>query len=589
MKLSWLFLLIDKHPTLIARESRKQKWHRYGAIMNSQKLLPLPFTRHFFFQNVHRSQRKLVAGSDSNHQRQFSVTTTTTFRRQSKVFDIKLINVSGEVDWQAWAGPGQSQYEPQHFRQGISQCQSRTFTSDQFDDTTDPWTDMKNVLPVQDRIMYLKLVDYRTYQGDCHVPSENSQRDRKLRKELGVSDQLMEWICKQRKRHMDLMKGRIKNEFERHKILFLANMLESIGFMWSEREARWQRSFNRLVKYNAYYKTTNVEKKEDPQLWSWAAAQRKAYQQRKLSKARINLLEGVGFVFDLQEASWWNYFEQICDFAKKNGSPDVPTQSKDHPSLGAWVARQRRQYLGGELSNERIKALESIGFLWDVHEKRWDQYYNELVTFHREHGHTRVPVAMGQLWQWVERQRRQLRQQANEGQENDTDNTEKIAALNQINFDWSVAADEDRAKRLMELTFSVAVQEERWVEHYKKLCAFKERFGHFVVPPTKNHELASWVKNQRFSYNHGRLSPERIAALDEIEFAWTGQAARWDRLYQQLVEFQAEHGHTRIPTRQRELYRWITQQRKELRDLADNQQECRNPKLLALEEILDDE
>lgn len=457
--------------------------------------------------------------------------------------------------------------------------------------------DLQKLFPLEDERMYRKLVEYKERWGDCHLPAGDSRRDRALRKQLGISEELTEWVSNQRKRYNDMKKGKIKKELEKHKILYLGTMLESIGFIWSERDSRWYRWFNKLVQYKEQHNTFYVEKKRDQKLWSWAASQRKIYHKGTLQESRVNLLKQVGFVFDLQEAAWWKFYEQLCNYAKEHGSPDVPTQSKDDPSLGGWVARQRRQYISGELSKDRIEALESIGFKWDVHEERWDQFYKDLVAFHAENGHTRVPVSVGPLWYWVERQRRQLRQQASEDQQNNSqiDDTDKIAALNDINFDWSVAADEERAKRLMELTFSVAVQEERWVEQYKKLCTFKERFGHFVVPPTdpKYQELASWVKNQRFSFKHQRLSPERIAALDDIGFAWTGQAARWDRLYQQLVKFRAEHGHTRVPTKYRELYRWISQQRKELRDMENklnkNPDSQPDPRLLALEQILDDE
>lgn len=494
----------------------------------------------------------------------------------------------------------------------ITTCTSRqvrTFTSrpsSSHDKSHPDDTDLQLALSPQDEQMYQQLLEYKNRWGDCHVPTENRQRTEELRRTMGVSDDLTSWVSLQRQRYIDLKKGRIKDPVEKHKLVFLSTLLESIGFIWTEREANWQRSFNRLLQYKERFNSVHVQQTKDAKLWSWAAAQRKAYQKGKLSENRFKLLNDIGFVFDLQEAAWWNFYEKLCDYAKTHGTPDVPTQSKDDPSLGTWVARQRRQYLAGEISPQRVDALESIGFLWDVHEQRWDQFYNELVAFHATHGHTRVPVAMGALWHWVERQRRHLRKHTHEdhqepSSEDDHNNTEKIAALNQINFDWSqVAPDEQRAKRLKELTFSVALQEERWQENFQKLSTFQERYGHFVVPHTspKYQELASWVKNQRFAHKRGRLSSERVAALNNIGFAWTGEEARWDRLYQQLVKFHTEHGHTRIPTKQRELYRWITQQRRELRS-KDNQQQQQqrrsngpsepNPKILALEKILSDE
>lgn len=457
-------------------------------------------------------------------------------------------------------------------------------------------------LSAKDERMINHLIAYKEIHGDCHVPTSKRKFIEEERQRLGISDELVEWVSQKRRQYMSWQTGKVKNknipESDQVQIL----ILESMGFMWSEREAQWQRYFNRLEAHKARHGTLHVAKEKDPQLWLWADMQRKTYQKEKMPEARVNLLEEIGFAFDLQEAAWRQSYEKLADYAKEHGTANFPTQSEEDPSLGGWVARQRRHYHMNELSEERIRELESIGFSWDIHGEKWEEFYNELVTFHSDHGHTRVPVTAGPLWAWVDRQRRILRQQASDEDGFSAESNDKIAALNRINFDWSIAKDDEegRTKRLMELMFSVAVQDERWVENYKKLCAFKERFGHFSIPPNRPEyrELSTWMKRQRFLYKRDRLPEERIAALDEIGFAWTGQAARWDILYEQLVRFQAEHGHTRVPTKSRELYRWTNQQRKALRDLAEKNQtkapgaraESKpDPRLLALGKILADD
>lgn len=430
--------------------------------------------------------------------------------------------------------------------------------------------DETEALDPYDEKMLNELHTYKEKHGDCHVPAGTGRVAERERERLDVSDELATWVARQRQRYKDIQNKKIKKMTKADQIRIV--VLESMGFMWLEREAQWQRFFNRLEAHLRQHGNLELHREEHPQLWHWADQQRKAFAQGRLSDQKVNLLKELDFVFDLQEAAWWNHFDRVCDYAQKYGDPNVPVKSKDDPSLGAWVARQRTHYNAGELSQERIDALEKIGFSFDVHGEKWMKHYKELVAFYEKHGHTRVPVSEGQLWQWVDRQRRKLRQTqagSDDVAELSLDSAEKITALNKIHFDWSVTDDEDRARRLMDLTFSVDIQDERWIENYKKLCDFKERFGHFSIPP--NHpdyqELASWAKHQRFLNKRRKLSPERIAALDELGFIWSGQGARWDRLYQEVVRFHAKHGHTRIPTKQRELYRWANQQRKALKDL----------------------
>jgi hypothetical protein len=102
-----------------------------------------------------------------------------------------------------------------------------------------------------------------------------------------------------------------------------------------------------------------------------------------------------------------------------------------------------------------------------------------------------------------------------------------------MGFDWNNYEvddqdEEDRVKRLMELTFHVAVHDEKWVENFKRLVAFKEKFGHFGVPSDESSEfqdLPNWVRHQRFLYKRNKLPEDRLVHLEGIDFAWTALEA----------------------------------------------------------------
>ena len=311
------------------------------------------------------------------------------------------------------------------------------------------------------------------------------------------------------------------------------------------------------------------------QLGRWIDKQRRQYQEKRLSEQRMELLNDLGFAFDVHDAKWWEFHAKLEEYLQENGDTLVPADYPKDPPLGNWVSRQRRLYGANDLQEDRIKALEDINFSWNVLNDNWDRYYSQLCEFYEENGHCRVPTSDRFLWDWVNRQRRQLRQLGKPTSEDGKNTIEMIDALNKMDFDWTEQEEagttldqvtKDRAQKLMELPFNAAIHEDLWIENFRKLCAFKDRYGHFAVPYSGVYaELSRWVRHQRFLFKRNKLPQERVAVLDDIDFVWTAQAARWDRLYEELMLFYGENGHTRIPTRNTELYRWTNQQRKALK------------------------
>lgn len=90
------------------------------------------------------------------------------------------------------------------------------------------------------------------------------------------------------------------------------------------------------------------------------------------------------------------------------------------------------------------------------------------------------------------------------------------------------------------------------------LLRFKAKNGHTRVPnPFKeNPGLGRWFKNQRFNYKKGTLTEERKRWLDAVGFVWGSKRPRppttkdedlWNKRYQELMVFQKETGHCRVP------------------------------------------
>lgn len=420
----------------------------------------------------------------------------------------------------------------------------------------------------EDESMLSLLMDYRERHGNCHVPSGSSQLGREEREQMGVSDELSNWLDRTRNRYRrtQMYAGKVNKSFQ-----VLIVVLESMGFMWSEREAQWLRMYNRLQAHAKLNNgSTEVDKEKDKQLATWIDVQRKAYKKLKLSEERKEFLDELDFVFEPHEARWFESYDKLCQYKEEHNDVLVPAECEQDPNLGSWVSRQRVLYNAGQLQDNRLKALEKLGFVWDPNRETWDRFYAQLCEFHAKHGHTRIPRSEGALWMWADRQRSKLKsaRQKRAGEINELDSDDlQLSAFSKVDFDWNEEDDEvtfERAKQLRDITFQVDPHEETWWENVEKMHMFKKKFGHLAVPFrfVDDQGLADWVKRQRVLYARDKLSPERVETLADMGFGWTARDARWNWMYDALCDFKVNNGHTRVSGAHSELHRWVAKQRR---------------------------
>ena len=179
-----------------------------------------------------------------------------------------------------------------------------------------------------------------------------------------------------------------------------------------------------------------------------------------------------------KESRWNDRFQELTRFKNKYGHCIVPTKFKPNPSLGCWVSTQRvhhkRMKVGRHtsLTEEKIKKLNSIGFIWDASD----------IPKHE---------AVGKKVAGLKRKKKS------------TDEKEMK---------------EGAGKR---------INQSAWLDMYQKLKDYKEENGNTLVPSKyKNKSLANWVAVQRRNYREAktssnaskRMNEERIALLEEIGF-----------------------------------------------------------------------
>lgn len=178
--------------------------------------------------------------------------------------------------------------------------------------------------------------------------------------------------------------------------------------------------------------------------------------------------------------TWEERLEELKAYKVIHGDANVPTLSKENPSLGHWVHDQRKQY---RLFNEkkqtamtphRIEQLEAVGFKWALQRhttmKSWAERFEELKTYKAEKGDCNVPIRFKgnpSLGQWVSTQRQEYGAKNKNTKTNI--NEQRISELEGIGFIWSLRDTSKMAPR------------KSWDAHYESLVEFKEKNGHCDV------------------------------------------------------------------------------------------------------------
>ena len=193
--------------------------------------------------------------------------------------------------------------------------------------------------------------------------------------------------------------------------------------------------FRRLVAYQTQHQTTNVpfRWKEDPQLATWVATQRKTYKNETLSNERVKLLKSIDFVWKLVDhVPWMEMYQRLVAYKQQHQTTIVPQKYEEDQQLATWVHNQRVFYMKKQLSVERTNYLESIGFVWNLRNcVPWIEMYKRLVVYKQHNQSTQVPykyIEDPSLGSWVYRQGHAFKK--------DNLSESRMELLNSIDFVW---------------------------------------------------------------------------------------------------------------------------------------------------------
>lgn len=327
----------------------------------------------------------------------------------------------------------------------------------------------------------------------------------------------------------------------------------------------WEDQFRRLEAFQRQFGHCRVPKhsSELQPLLRWMADQVSGHW--SLSLEQVRRLYDLGFPFPTHDRHWLRRYFELVEFRQAHGHCAVPWNWPQNPTLNTWCGTQR--CARHRMSSQRRRRLDEIGFVWDMFELKWERCFERLKAFYEARGRLNVSRSEHRLiLAWASHQRTRR---------NDL-TAEQVQKLDKLGFDWEPFNN-------------------LWRGHIKGLKAFKKRFGHCYVPQSWNEPtfLGGWVHEVRCKRE--KLSPERIAELDQIGFAWdfrefaglddrTHAAVEpiaytdglWMKRYGELKEFIATHGHCRVPAKwppNPSLATWVVRQRSWREKLAPERRE----------------
>lgn len=260
-----------------------------------------------------------------------------------------------------------------------SQSPSVDASSDDNNDAVDATTRRSCRLPPPRRVGWLErcreLLAYKKEYGDCLVP-----------KRYKANPGLANWVSKQRseyKRHQNQgSNSTLSSSLNASRI----QILNDLGFCWDARGHASRRWWDRLETVRAYRRAhpdiplalVTYQSGGGP-TGAWLDRQRHAV----LGDEQHAALDALDRTWRLtqQEYRWEVRFQELQTYRKQHGDCCVPISYAANPVLAHWVSTQRKQYnlrLKGKWTNltqDRIKRLNSIGFAWN----RWEYEFSKMV------------------------------------------------------------------------------------------------------------------------------------------------------------------------------------------------------------------
>ncbi|QFZ54508.1 hypothetical protein FEZ18_06715 [Oceanihabitans sp. IOP_32] len=314
------------------------------------------------------------------------------------------------------------------------------------------------------------------------------------------------WVALERGKYK---KGKLKD--------WQIEKLESIGFKWVMTRTPnnyrvvddWLDKLALLEDYKKEFGDCNVsQNNKNPKykgLGKWLNDQRFNYKKKRkiLTKERIELLEDLGVVWDMDVYKFDQKILELLEYKKTHGNFEVPSNYKPNKNFGNYIYRIRTK---GLKEDWKIKKLQDIGFFEIGTRTKKEKeghvtqnWYNNLEKL-KKLSNPNLPKDSKEypkLAKWLHNQKRTFRY----GRLKD----EQIKELKKLNV--KLPAKSKKRKK--------------WEEYIEIIELFREEYGDKKITSEFDKELYEWINQQRANYKHKSLRLEKVEKLKELNILQT--------------------------------------------------------------------
>lgn len=318
-------------------------------------------------------------------------------------------------------------------------------------------------------------------------------------------------------------------------------LLDELGIAWrsdTKNHISWDQAIEMLRVYRRdvgpieevphSYRTTSGFR-----VRQWVSDQRKRFRRGKLNADEVRQLTELGVCLTSAQTNdvWERDLRALQDYAAQHADPRVTLgRPRDVKRALANVRKALRQ---NRLDADKAAALDALGIEWRPRRSSVDQFLEVARRYHERHGHLPIDNDVvdedgNELGEWLMKERHRYASGRLPAS--------RIAALNELGMIWDTEA--------------VA-----WEEGLAAAQKFYADNGHLKVPVNHTYcgrdgivcSLATFLQRQREYRRKGKLSADRVEALEAIAVDWSPGNTKWKSICGELQTFRAEHNHLAVP------------------------------------------
>jgi hypothetical protein len=253
--------------------------------------------------------------------------------------------------------------------------------------------------------------------------------------------------------------------------------------------------------------------------------------EKKLKKSLFDpTIDKTSNIWDLSFLKLKNWLKTKKDYPTQDGNKE----------LYHWIAMQRYLKKNGSLNNERIRKLNSINFVWDMQEWKWNSMYSQLVEYAKENVFEPYKEINPELAKWYK---------------------------TQITLLKSDTLTEDKIFKIKAVVFKGPANRNKWIPLYNSLVEFKRSNPNSL--PTYNKinttsiekRLNFFCRTIRTHYKNDDLGDYWFEKMNELDFNFEVQIVNWFQIFGILKNFIEKNN--RLPKSGEKYYQWFLKHKNE--------------------------